>query len=58
MGVVGWCDGPEQTSSAGIIEVQGPITLAVDEGGGLFGLFNYRLSFLSSFFLSLGDGPI
>ena len=34
---------------------QGPIALAV---GGLFGLFYSHLSFLSSFSLSLGDGPI
>ena len=27
-------------------------------GWGLFGLFYSPLSFLSSFFLSLGDGPI
>ena len=37
---------------------QGPIALAVGTGGGLFGHFNYPLSFLSSFSLSLGDGPI
>ena len=35
---------------------QGPIALAV--GGGLFGHFYSPLSFLSSFSLSLGDGPI
>ena len=33
---------------------QGPI----GEGGGLFGHFYSHLSFLSSFSLSLGDGPI
>ena len=37
---------------------QGPIALAVGAGGRLFGHFYSRLSFLSSFFLSLGDGPI
>ena len=40
---------------------QGPIALAVGAGGGgggRFGHFFSRLSFLSSFFLSLGDGPI
>ena len=35
---------------------QGPIALAVGAGGGLFDYF--FLSFLSSFSLSLGDGPI
>ena len=39
-------------------EGQGPIVLAVGVGGGLFGHFYSRLSFLSSFSLSLGDGPI
>ena len=37
---------------------QGPIALAVGTGGGLFGNFYSHLSFLSSFSLSLGDGPI
>ena len=40
-----------------IIVGQGPIALAVGAGGGLFGHF-YSLSFLFSFSLSLGDGPI
>ena len=35
---------------------QGPTVLAV--GGGLFGHFYSHLSFLSSFSLPLGDGPI
>ena len=35
-----------------------PIALAVGAGGGLFGHFYSHLSFLSSFSLSLGDGPI
>ena len=37
---------------------QGPIALALGAGGGLFGHFFSRLSFLLSFSLSLGDGPI
>ena len=37
---------------------QGPTVLAVGAGGGLFGHFFFRLSFLFSFSLSLGDGPI
>ena len=37
---------------------QGPTALAVSAGGGLFGHFYSRLSCLSSFSLSLGDGPI
>ena len=37
---------------------QGPIALAVGAGGGLFGHFYSPLSFLSSFSLSLGGGPI
>ena len=37
---------------------QEPTALAVGAGGGLFGLFYSHLSFLSSFYLSLGDGLI
>ena len=37
---------------------QGPTALAVGADWGLFGHFYSRLSFLSSFYLSLGDGPI
>ena len=37
---------------------QGPTALAVGVGGGLFRHFYSHLSFLSSFSLSLGDGPI
>ena len=37
---------------------QGPIVLAVGAGGGLYGHFYSPLSFLFSFSLSLGDGPI
>ena len=41
-----------------IIVGQGPIALAVGAGGELFGHFYSPLSFLFSFSLSLGDGPI
>ena len=41
-----------------IIVGQGPIALAVGAGGGLFGHFYSPLSFLFSFSVSLGDGPI
>ena len=34
------------------------VALSVGVGGGLFGHFFSHLSFLSSFSLSLGDGPI
>ena len=37
---------------------QGPIVLAVGAGGGWLGHFYSHLSFLLSFSLSLGDGPI
>ena len=37
---------------------QGPTALVVGAGGGLFGHFYSYLSFLFSFSLSLGDGPI
>ena len=38
---------------------QGPIVLAVGAGGGCLDIFTLlSLSFLSSFSLSLGDGPI
>ena len=37
---------------------QGPTALAVGAGEVLFGHFYSHLSFLSSFSLSLGDGPI
>ena len=37
---------------------QAPIALAVGAGGGLFGHFYSPLSFLNSFSLSLGGGPI
>ena len=41
-----------------IIVGQGPTALAVGAGGGLFGHLYTHLSFLYSFSLSLGDGPI
>ena len=37
---------------------QEPVALALGAGGGLFGHFLSHLSFLFSFSLSLGDGPI
>ena len=37
---------------------QGPTALAVGAGGGCLDIFYSHLSFLSSFSLSLGDGPI
>ena len=37
---------------------QGPIVLAVGAGGGCLDIFTLLLSFLSSFSLCLGDGPI
>ena len=37
---------------------QGPTALAIGAGGVFFGHFYSHLSFLSSFSLSLGDGPI
>ena len=41
-----------------LIVGRGPIVLAVGAAGVLFGHFYSPLSFLSSFSLSLGDGPI
>ena len=40
-----------------MIVEQGPIALAAGAGGFFFGHFYPQLSFLSSFSLSLGDGP-
>ena len=37
---------------------EGPTLLAVGAGGGCLDIFFSRLSFLFSFSLSLGDGPI
>ena len=42
----------------GKLPVPGRPTIWIGAGGGLFGYFYSRLSFLSSFSLSLGDGPI
>ena len=41
-----------------IIVGQGPTVLAVGAGGGCLDIFFSCLSFLYSYFLSLGDGPI
>ena len=37
---------------------QGPTALVVGAGGGCLDVFTHIYSFLSSFSLSLGDGPI
>ena len=60
--VVGWCDGAGQTSSAGASynldysRARAYCTCSWCRWG-LFGHFYSHLSFLSSFSLSLGDGP-
>ena len=41
-----------------IIVGQGPTVLVVGAGGGCLDIFFSRLSFLYSYSLSLGDGPI
>ena len=41
-----------------IIVEQGPTAFAIGAGGIVWTFFFSRLSFLSSFSLSLGDGPI
>ena len=61
-GVVGWCDDAGKLAVPArptiLITVgQGPTALAVGAGGGCLDIFPL-LSFLSSFSLSLGDGPI
>ena len=68
MGIGGWSGGAMALGKLPVpgrptiwmIVGQGPIALAVgaDGGGGLFRHFYSPLSFLSSFSLSLGDGPI
>ena len=63
IGVVGWCDGAGYTSSAGasynLDYSRARAYCAYSRcGWGLFGHFYSHLSFLSSFSLSLGDGPI
>ena len=63
VGVVGWCDGPGLTSSAGASynlddsRARAYCTCS-RRGWGLFGHFYSPLSLLSSFSLSLGDGLI
>ena len=62
-GVVGWCDGAGLTSSAGAsynLDYSRARAYCTCSrcGWGLFGHFYPHLSFLSSFSLSLGDGPI
>ena len=62
-GVVGWCDGAGLTSSAGASYnfdySRARAYCACSRcGWGLFGHFYSQLSLLSSFSLSLGDGPI
>ena len=62
-GVVGWCDGPGETSSAGasynLDDSRERAYCACNRcGWGLFGHFYSPLSFPSSFSLSLGDGSI
>ena len=63
IGVVGWCADAGQTSSAEAsynldYSRAGPYCACSGCGWGLFGHFYSRLSVLSSFSLSLGDGPI
>ena len=41
-----------------IIVEQGPAALVVGAGGGCLDIFTFICPFLSSFSLSLGDGPI
>ena len=61
--MVGWCNGLSKRPVPGrptilMIVGQGPIALAVDAAGGGCLDFTLLLSFLTSFPLSLGDGPI
>ena len=68
LGVVGWCDGAGLTSSSGASYTMDYSRSRAyctcsrcgggGGGGGLYGHFYSHLSFLSSFSLSLGDGPI
>ena len=63
VGVVGWCDGPGLTSSAGasynLDDSRARAYCACSRcGWRLFGHFYSPLSLLSSFSLSLGDGLI
>ena len=59
----GWCDGAGVTSIAGAsynldYSRARAYSACSTCGWGLFGHFYFHLSFLSSFSLSLGDGPI
>ena len=58
--MVGWCDdaGCRGVLLILIIVGQGPTALAVGVGGGCLDILLFHLSNLSSFSLSLGDGPI
>ena len=59
--VVRWCWVNFQCRGVLLIWIrvgQGPAALAVGAGGGLFGHFFSRLSFLFTFSLSVGDGSI
>ena len=61
--MVGCCDGAEKLPVPGrpttwITVGQGPTALAVGAGGGCLDIFTLIYPFLSSFSLSLGDGPI
>ena len=58
--MVRWCWGNFQSRGVLLTWIkvgQGPAALAVGAGG-VFGHFFSHLSFLSSFSLSVGDGPI
>ena len=59
----GWCDGAGLTSSAGAsynsdYSRARAYCACNRRGWGLFGIFYSHLSFLSSFSLTFGDGPI
>ena len=59
--VVRWCWVSFQCRGVLLIWIrvgQGPTALTVGAGGGCYGHFFSRLSFVFSFSLSLGDGPI
>ena len=59
--VVGWCWVSFQCRGVLLIWSRvghGPTALAVGAGGGCLDIFFSCLSFLLSFLLSLGDGPI
>ena len=59
--VVQWCWVNFQSRGVLLIWIkvgQGPVALAEGAGGGCLDIFFSHLSFLSSFSLSLGDGPI